>query len=300
VTWSMGSSEAATVLGYDEHGSAMEVWLRALGRLPRYDDTDTPATRRGRGMESGLGSWFARERGFMVVPGPTLAMPPTIHPDHAWLHSRPDLFVWEVTYEKMGFSVADALAEVKTRRFLDEEDGWGEPGTAQVPATVRVQCLVHLACHPVAKRCYVVAFGTVEDDFRIYVVERDERRIGKLIHHLALWVDRHVNRGEAPPEDGRDRTTRALARGVKAAEGRVPVTAAPEDVAAYTAGQAKRSTRADLDHEVEKIRQRLMLRMGAATELVDDRGRLLATWRPGKDGVRRFRWRHELNQDEEG
>jgi hypothetical protein len=307
VTWSLGSSEAAVVLGIDPDGSPLEVWLRAFGRLPRYDASgDTPATRRGKGMEFGLGMWFAQEHGLVAVPGPQLSDPPTLHPEHPFIHSRADFLLWTTATWTTAVSTGvptphEAVAEVKTRRFLDPEDGWGEDGSDQIPAVIKVQCLVHLACNPTARACYVVALGTVEDDLRVYVLERAryERRIARLVHGLVVWVHRHVDLGVPPEADGLDRTSRALSRGIPAAD-RVVATATAEDVGKVHAAVAKRATVRETEAEIEKVRQQLMLRMGAATELVDERGRLLATWRAGKtDGVRRFRWRHEINQDEE-
>jgi hypothetical protein len=299
VTWSIGSSEAATALScpcctngrYDDYGSPLALWLRAHDRLPRYDNLDTPAIRRGRGMEWGLGHWFARERGFGILQGPSLEDPPTIHPDHSWLHSRVDFYVWDKPQP-----VANAVADVKTAAFLDADKGWGPAGTAKIPPDKRVQMLVHLACHPKAERCWVPTLGVVENDWRVYVVERDDRRIETMIGLLAMWVDKHVIRGEAPPPDGRDRTSDALDRGIPEHEGRVKATA--DAVAAARLAAAKRRTLKDQKLELERVVQQAKLLMGHATELVDERNRVLATWRADKNGVRRFRWtNHE--EDEE-
>lgn len=293
----IGSSEVATALGYNPWGSPLRLWLRLTGRLPRYGGADTAASKRGRGMEWGLLAWFATERGFRWTPGPDLDSQPMRHPTLGFLHSRVDGYVWEHQDRP-----ANAVADAKTSRLLAEvielDNGRTVPGwrANAIPAHLHVQMLVHLACHPLAERCYVPALGTLDDDWRVYTIERDERRIRKLEDAVEAWWDRHIVNGIPPEEDGRDDTTEALTRAWAAAPGAV-VEATSEDRGVVGALKAKRATLRDLERETERLRQKLMMRMGSATELVDGRN-LIATFRETKAG-RRLVLRNHTHDHEE-
>jgi hypothetical protein len=299
VTWTVGSSTAPTIVGHNPWGSPVRVWLEALGRLDRGASEDTPATARGSMLEYGIGTGWARREGWVAIPGPTFDDPPALNPEYPWLHSRVDFYVWRPAAGGPAPYVLDSVADVKTSHFLEEEielpdgrrvPGWGEPGTDHVPKWVKTQMLVHLAIHPWAPRCYVPALGTVRDDFRVYVIEREAHRqhIDRLVHAVDVWIRTHVLGQVAPKADGSQRTTDALALGLRASKGAL-LAATPALAAMVDAATRKRATRTVLDREIERMRQEVQIAMGDATELVDERGELIATFRPGKDGRRRFR-----------
>lgn len=282
----IGSSSAAVVLGLSPWGSPMEVWAEAVGLVERQS-SGSAATRRGSGMERGLGSWFAQERGFLVSPGPDLDAEPVRNPTLPFLHARPDFFVW--TTPENPAAMCDDVAEVKTARYLDESDGWGEAGGDRIPLHYAAQCQVHMAVCTWVRGCWVPALGTVNDDWRVYYLPRRDALIAKLTGKLARWWDEHVVKGVPPAVDGRERTSRVLDLALKAKGG--ALVAGPEERARFEKCIGMRATLRDLEGEIETLAQELRLRMGENTELVDERGKLLATWRADKNGQRRWRWR---------
>lgn len=299
----IGSSEAATALGYDPWGSELELWLRLTGRIPRRDPSSgTPATYRGSALEWGLIQWAARQVGAaQVMAGPGLDQQPMRHPTLYFLHSRVDGYFRMDTEP----GPATVLADAKTSRYLEAEvdtpmgvlPAWGEAGTDQIPRWLKPQMLVHLACHPLAERVVVPALGTVDDDFRLYQIERDEGLIRRLEDALGRWWDLRIEQGVAPAPDGKPRTDRALDRALAAKPGRV-VVATPEEAAMVRAAATKREAARAMEAASDMVRQAVKVRLGSATEFMDPDGRLLATWREGKNG-RTFRWKQRNDYDEE-
>jgi putative phage-type endonuclease len=266
---SLGSSDVPKVLGLSPWGSPWEVWSRLHG-LTGYDSGGSPATSRGHMLEGALLARYASETGLQVVPGPPLGMPGIVHPRLPWAHARPDGFASD--------GQTAWLVEVKTARYLDEEDGWGDAGTDRIPVYYLAQVAWQMACTG-ADRVDVVAFGVGRDDYRVFVVRRDPVLIDSLERKVARWHRRHVEGGELPAVDGSDEARVALALRWPRHQGEALDLVADDETARLAHELA--SVRDALDHLEGRrtlLEQTLQARMGAARRLVDAHGMRLATW----------------------
>lgn len=268
----LGASEAAAVLGLNPWQRPIGVWARMTGLVARYAEEDTPAQARGRMFEEPLALRFAAGR--PIERGPVIGEQPWVAGELPWLHARPD------------FIVADKeLAECKTARRLDDEHGWGIEGTAQVPPQYAVQVLVQLAVaarvRPGLKRCVVVAFGVLDDDYREYPIVRDVRREERLLAGLHAWYERHIVRGEMPALDGSDAASEALRARYRGRAEREWLDAGDDDFELVMQMRAATKRRDDAARERAELQQRLQNRIGDAYGL-RHRGRDLCSWAPVK------------------
>jgi hypothetical protein len=202
--------------------------------------------------------------------GPPLGMPGIVHPRLPWAHARPDGFASD--------GQTAWLVEVKTARYLDEEDGWGDAGTDRIPVYYLAQVAWQMACTG-ADRVDVVAFGVGRDDYRVFVVRRDPVLIDSLERKVARWHRRHVEGGELPAVDGSDEARVALALRWPRHQGEALDLVADDETARLAHELA--SVRDALDHLEGRrtlLEQTLQARMGAARRLVDAHGMRLATW----------------------
>jgi putative phage-type endonuclease len=121
----IGSSDSPRLFGF--WGQPLSVYLDKLGLLP---DTDSPAMRAGRMLEDVVAQMYAEVSGYEVAPPPVRLMR---HPDMPWLGASLD----RVSLR--------GPVEIKTSRTAD---GWGEPGTDEIPDAymVQVQHQLLVAC----------------------------------------------------------------------------------------------------------------------------------------------------------
>lgn len=282
-------SALSTILGLNPWGSAVKVWAETLGLVERVS-TDTPATRRGRGLEWAVACWWAMERGVLVIPGDPIERPGRVNPELPWLSAHVDAFSVLPTPATGG--ELEGVVEVKTARWLDESE-WGPSGEGPVPRRHAIQARGYLAVtgSPCA---WLVALGTVDDDLRSYRIDRDLGVERRLLAAARRWYDAHIVGGEPPAPDGLDATRQTLAR-LPAEEGKEAVLLAA-DVPLVEKARGLRRTVKDSTQAVERLRQELMLRMGDAEVLVDERGRVVATFKGSP--VRRWRWANHDEEDE--
>ena len=287
----IGASEVAVLLGLQRRTddgepwtSEFTLWCRLTGQLPRYDDVSSPDAALGKMLEPLIGMEYARREGVSVFPGPALDQPGLTHPDLPFLHVRPDFYV----------ASCRRVLEVKAPRSFHPER-WGEGGTDQIPPEYLVQVLMQLA---VLYRMYgwttadlaalARAPGWGDDRvFEVYRVERDAATEAAILDRVRGWYDEHVVGGKVPMTDG-SRSTSASLRWWGAEPGKARA-ATEEDEQRLHRLTAIRGTVADLKSDESLLRNQVTAAMGDATELVDHTGRLLATFRPNKNGVRVFR-----------
>jgi len=147
----VGSSDAAAVIGLNPYYSAVEVWLEKLGELPPFEGNQ--ATKWGKLLEPAVRQEYAEQTARVVrLPPETL-----VHPKFPWALCHPD-----------GITDDARLYEGKTSRH---SDGWGEPGTDEVPEhyLIQTQHAMMVTGLLVADLAVLIA----GQDFRIYTIEAD-------------------------------------------------------------------------------------------------------------------------------
>lgn len=174
----IGGSDAAAALGLNPYRSPVELWREKRG-------LDTPfagneATRWGQLLEPAIRQEYAERTG-RVVRLPTETQR---HPKAPFALCHPD-----------GITDDRRLYEGKTARY---PDGWGEPGTDEVPQHYLIQVQHNLMVMGLDVADLAVLIGG--QDFRIYEIPADRELQEAILDGEAdFW--RHVERGEPPPVD---------------------------------------------------------------------------------------------------
>jgi hypothetical protein len=291
---SVGASEVAVILGVqrrredgDPYCSEIELWGRLTGLLPRYDGLGGPDAECGRWFEPAVLNRYAIERGLTwgsdFFPGPSLEQEPARVDGIPW-HAR-----WDAFNGRDNRSV-----EAKCPRVLDPER-WGEPGTDQVPVDHAVQVACQLA---IAFRLWGTELGDLaafarspgwgsDQVWAVYTLRRDPQVEAGMASAVRRWLEEHVERGDPPAVDGSASATSALRRMWAPADARV-LTAGQDELELYRRLLQVRTARQEVEGRLEELRQRIQLAMQDSTELRDQAGDLLATWRPDITGRRRF------------
>jgi putative phage-type endonuclease len=255
----IGSSEASAALGLSRWESPLSLWARKLRLVPPPEPT--PEMELGVLMEPVLAELYERATGERIRRANRLLQ----HRDHPWMLA--------------------SLDRVRTGRRLVElkhtarGDGYGEPGTDEVPDEVLAQVVHQMAVVNAPEADVAVLVGG-RPPIRIYTVHRDREAEAALIDgERDFW--RHVEERREPPVDGSAATRRALAERYPRDTGEVIV--AGEELRA--ALERLRVIRTNVDQlaeaEAETVAQ-IKAAMGVAAELVAD-GIGRVTWRATKD-----------------
>jgi putative phage-type endonuclease len=139
----IGSSDSPKLFGF--WGQPLSVYLDKLGLLP---DHDSPAMKAGRMLEDVVAAMYSEVSGYEVAPPPVRVMR---HPDMPWLGASLD----RVSLRRP--------VEIKTARTAD---GWGEPGTDEIPDAYMVQVQHQLLVDMVADVAVLIG----GQELRVYTV----------------------------------------------------------------------------------------------------------------------------------
>lgn len=173
----LGGPDTAAILGVSPWETPLSVWLRKTGRADPVEMNE--AMRAGQVLECAVLNFAGEELGYPVKPGPF------IHQKRTHLGGHLDGIKADKT----------ELIEAKTSRV---RNGWGEPGTDEVPAHVATQALHYLGLVPTAGVCWVpVLFSGLE--FALYRVERNDELIGQIREMATRWWRDYVIADQPPP-----------------------------------------------------------------------------------------------------
>lgn len=178
-TVTVGSSDVPSILGLSPWTTPAETWARLVGIVPRYSVSDTPATRRGRIIESALiDEWARLNSPTTVERGPSITETPVIV--DGWRAARPDAVA------VLGQS--RVVVEAKTTRGWDS---WGMDGTDQVPVYYAAQVAWQLSVVGV-ERADVIAYCPMDDGIRVYTITRNEALERVIVDRVRAWMEAYV------------------------------------------------------------------------------------------------------------
>jgi putative phage-type endonuclease len=216
---------------------------------------DSPAMEWGRRLEPVVLAAYCERTGVEVQAVP-----------HRILRSiaRP----WQI-YSPDGMA-ADRLVEIKTART---SEGWGEPGTDEVPDAYAIQVQHGMAVTGLPRCDIAVLIGG--SDFRIYTVPRDDALIEDLTAaEAAFWL--RVERRDPPPPRTYTEAQRLWGRAKPAGQ---QVYATAEAEAAYRELLQIREQMAALEQREEALRAVLCAQMADRGDtLIGASGEPIATW----------------------
>lgn len=193
---SLGGSDIAVILGFDERTTQYDLWLEKTKEVEEWDGND--ATEVGNVVEPVLIDYAKRSLELDRVRQSVFRAHATL-PFHANL-------------DAMVVGTREAIEAKSSAWQVDEE--WGEPGTDDVPDRVVVQCQWQMM---VADLDVVHVVGLLVGRFggmklRLYRVERNEELVAKLAKIGMDWWDKHVIQGEEPDDLPTERMIKRLVR----------------------------------------------------------------------------------------
>lgn len=247
----VGGSDAAAAVGMSKWKTPLELWLDKRGEL---FTEETEAMRWGTALEPVVRQEYANRTGY------TVEVPNVIyqHPIHSFVIVNADGIVAD----------RQRYYEGKTART---GEGWGEPGTDEVPAEYNLQVQHGMAVTGLSVADIAVLIGG--SDFRIYCVEADLGLQEMLLEReAAFW--RMVEQA-TPPEP----TTLAdiKLRWRVAKKDQQAIAAKEDALAAIELAGLKAAMKAAEERE-EFLKTHLQGTMKDSASLVTPEGNLLATW----------------------
>lgn len=255
----LGGSDAPAALGLSRWKTPYALWQEKRGEI--IETPDNWAMRWGRTMEPELRQHYADITGREVFMAESIVR----HPKHEWMFCTPD-----------GGTADKRLIEIKTARSTD---GWGEPGSDQIPQAylIQVQHSLCVTALPVAD----VLLGIYGQEPAMYHVEADHELHEILIEaERAFWQS--VLDGEPPePTSYADVIARWGRRSMANA-----VIADFDTRARVLALGTLREEIAAAEQSAEALKADIMKALGESDTLIDDRGTVLCTWKASKPAQR--------------
>lgn len=252
----IGGSDVAAILGLSKWSTPLQVYQDKRGEAPPVPDND--AMRWGRYLEPAVRQAYSDTTGRDVrVPTDMLR-----HPIYDHMLANLDGVAG-------GANEPLRIFEAKTARSAD---GWGEPGSDQVPQPYLLQVQHYMEVTGVMVADVAVLIGG--SDFRIYEVPADRELQDMLIDAEAEFWQR-VQRGEPPePVTFAD----AVARWGKSS--RSDLVLADETVlAAIQTLRTVREQKAAVESIEESAKAIVMRALGECDTLVAPDGKTIATWK---------------------
>lgn len=249
----IGSSDIAQVCGLSPWGGPLDVYCSKVLELP--DSGSSERMEWGLLLEPVIAAAYAERTGLHVVK-PKEAI--TQHPEHPWMLASID-------YEAYAMGVAPGpfrrVAELKNSRHAE---GFGEPGTDEVPVQYALQVQWQMACSGLPLADVVALVGGQE--LRTYPCPRDERII-EILMDIGWDFWSRVERRQPPGIDWTHPASVDLMMRLRPPEKGLVVTITDPEVAMLAAAYAALGARIGEDDRLRKqIRGRLLQAMGRAGE----------------------------------
>lgn len=256
----IGGSDVAAILGLSPYRSALDVFLNKRGDLSESPEND--AMRWGSILEPVVRQEYSNATGRSVLmPSGMLR-----HERHQHMLANLD-----------GFTEDGRIFEAKTAR---SGDGWGEPGSDEVPQAYlfQVQHYMAITAYPVADIAVLIGGS----DFRIYTVEADAELHEMLFDAEADFWRRVVENQPPEPVSVAD----AMTLWGKFSNSR-SITATADLEHEVRRLRSIKELIAGLEADAEEAKLAIMAALEDADTLVDVSGKPLVTWKATKP-VERF------------
>lgn len=179
----MSASKVAAVLGLSPYDSRFSLFFRMNGTVDPEPQTDEQS--RGHYLEPGVVSWF--EDGHRRFSDPSAAVC-TVKPGGCWQHRD---FDWYTASPDRLLYFEDGSICGFDAKTCSDDDGYGKPGTDEVPAHVRAQAMSQMDV--VGTRRTYVAVLSAYLEFREYVIDYDEAEAEHIRDECARFMDDLAN-----------------------------------------------------------------------------------------------------------
>lgn len=259
----IGGSDVAAILGLSRYATPLSVYQEKRGEIEPQADND--AMRWGRYLEPVVRQAYADETGNEVRVIDQIVR----HPIYEHMIANLDGFVIPEAGPRRVF-------EAKTARTAD---GWGEPGSDQIPQPYLLQVQHYMAVTGFIVADVAVLIGG--SDFRLYEVPED-RELQEMLVGAEHDFWQRVQRGD-PPEPVT--VADAVARWGRSSRADL-VMADDAALAAVKQLHALKARRVEMDAEEDAARAIVMKTLGESDTLVDPAGRALCTWKASAPPMR--------------
>lgn len=191
------ASEIAAVLGLSPWESPFSLYWR---KVNDWQTEDSDLLTAGRLIEPAVVNWWQSQRMDL------LARPAGLYAsgERPWQIATPDRLVNAPVDDRPGVYRLRSLLECKW--VAHSWDGWGEPGTDEVPVYYRAQAQWQLDVLEVDE-VHIAALGP--GGFRAYRVRRDERDL-RIMRAAGERFMHRLESGDAPDVDEHPATARAM------------------------------------------------------------------------------------------
>jgi putative phage-type endonuclease len=197
----IGASEIAALLGISPWESPFSLFWR---KVNGWDFEPSAEMEWGTRLETAIAAKYADlHPEFHVATDVGL-----VEGEEPWMLATPDALLFDAeTWPGDHVSYAVAALELKTAHSA--HDGWGEPGTAEIPVYYRAQVLWQMLVIEVQFADVAVLIGG--SDYREYTVLRDDRDIAVMVEAGRRFMAR-IEAGDPPPLDDHPATLTTLVR----------------------------------------------------------------------------------------
>lgn len=192
----IGASEIAAVLGISPWESPFSLYWR---KVNDWDFDGSAAMEWGTRLEEAIAQKYVDGHPELELGLGQLEH----HAIHPWMLATPDRYLWPVETTRLDVI---ALLELKTAHTAD---GWGEPGTTEIPVYYRAQVLWQMAVVDVLWADVAVLIGG--SDYREYTVHWDDKDIN-VMHEAGRRFMARIENGDPPPIDDHHATLFTLKR----------------------------------------------------------------------------------------
>lgn len=269
----ISASDVAAVLGFSEYSTPWEVWAEKVGLHPR-DAVDNEAIRLGIELEPWLLDRAGRMLGIPVGRTPARLY---AHPSDPWQLASPDGEAHPANASPFGI-------EAKTAGLASGygiPDGWSE---ARVPLGYEFQARWQMRIMGWDRVDIVGLVAGV--GVRLWPIERDDAVETDMVMQVTEWRQTHIIQRVEPPVVARDNALMAQIWPTPT-EGVVDLTDDPDiDELLYEHRERKdraRDAKAAKDQVAAAIKRKL-----GPHEIAVANNRVIATWSPDVNGVRRL------------
>lgn len=171
----LGGSDAGAILGLSPWATPYEVWCEKIGEPKAVDPQKEKFFARRKRQEPVVLEMLLDEKGIKAKSVNTRH----VHPVHSFLSCEIDA-IGEAT--DLG---AELEIEIKTVHPFRAKE-WGSEDTDEIPPHYTAQALHGLMVTGQPRRLVAALIGV--DDLRIYMVERDDETLARMLEHeLAFW-----------------------------------------------------------------------------------------------------------------
>lgn len=260
----LGGTDATAIMGVSRYRTAWDVWAEKAGHARAEGEPDEDAIW-GLLLEPVILSEYSRRTELEVRKPRGLV--------------RNALRRWQAAH--LDGKARDRLVEVKVKAY---REGWGEPGSSEVPPEVKMQVMHYLAVTGLPRADIAVLFRGQQ--FAVYTIWAADNPLADLTAEEEEWWQRHVVQGEQPPFDGNPLTT-AVLRQLYPRASRRELVALPHQYGLIEDFRKALNRSAFWQRQAEQLKQTLMAAMEDAEVLLAPGMRI--TW-ANRKGATRTDW----------